>query len=184
MKAWIIAMLLGLTLAGCQMMEPRSTTSPERIEVIDRSEPAPREAEPESRPSPPSGRVARKVAFPESEYARLEKRGTASISGRLTVGGRAASQAAIAVAPVTTYSAEAAEKALAGVAVEPADPRAREYTHTTRTDGSGRFELSGLPSGEFYVSGNVENPRSGEPGIVIRQVSLGRGQHLQLELSR
>ncbi|SDJ62435.1 carboxypeptidase-like regulatory domain-containing protein [Billgrantia gudaonensis] len=183
MKAWIIAMLLGLTLAGCQMMEPRSTTSPERIEVIDRSEPTPSEPEPEKRPSS-SDRVARKVAFPESEYARLEKCGTAAISGRLTVGGRAAAQAAIAVAPVTTYSAEAAEKALAGVAVEPADPRAREYTHTTRTDGSGRFKLSGLPSGEFYVSGSVENPRSGNPGIVIRQVSLGPGQHLQLELSR
>lgn len=183
MKAWIPALLLGVLLAGCQMMEPRPGPSPERIEIIDRSEPAPRDAEPETRPTPP-GRVARQVDFPASEYARLEKSGTASISGRLSLNGIVGAGETVAVAPVTTYSAEAAEQALAGRAVEPADPRAREYTHTTRTDGDGRFRLTGLPAGEFYVSGSVVDPRSGERHIIIRQVSLGRGQSLQIDLRR
>ena len=183
MKAWIIALLLGLALAGCQMMEPRPATSPERIEVIDRGDPAPRDAAPEA-PTTAPDRVAREVAFPAGEYARLETSGTASISGQLTLDGRPVPHAGISVAPVTTYSAEAAEKALAGIAVAPADPRAREYTHTTRTGANGHFRLNGLPAGEFYVSGSLRDPRSGEPRIIIRQVSLGSGAHLQVNLRR
>ena len=80
--------------------------------------------------------------------------------------------------------AQAAEQALAGRAVEPADPRAREYTHLTRTDDQGRFTVNGIPAGEFYVSGSVVDPASGERRIVIRQVSLGNGQRLEVNLSR
>ncbi|TFH87367.1 hypothetical protein EQG41_08185 [Billgrantia azerbaijanica] len=181
MKAWISLLLLGVMLTGCQMMESRPAPSPERIEVIDRSEPAPREVMPGTTPPP---RVARQIAFPEAEYARLEKSGTASISGRLSLNGIVGAGETVSVAPVTTYSAEAAEQALAGRAVEPADPRARAYTHATRTDANGRFRLTGLPAGEFYVSGSVVDPRSGKRHIIIRQVSLGHGQSRQVDLRR
>ncbi|MDX1466253.1 MAG: hypothetical protein R3215_11180, partial [Halomonas sp.] len=102
----------------------------------------------------------------------------------LTIGGRPIANRPVAVAPVTTYSAEAAEQALAGRAVEPADPRARAYTHTTRTDGNGRFHLDGLPAGEFYVSSSARDPASGETRVIIQQVSLGNGQRRRIELSR
>ena len=178
MKRWIPMLLPAVLLAGCEIMPPAPTPT-ERIEVVDR------EVEPaeEVREVAP-GRVARQVAFPAAEYAALEKSGSAVISGRLTLGGQPVAGAGVSAAPVTTYSAEAAEKALAGIAVEPADPRAREYTHTTRTDGSGRFRISGLPGGDFYLSGAGPDPDSGEPRVVIRQIQLRNGQHLEANLSR
>ncbi len=184
MKRWIPMLLPGLLLAGCEIMPPAPSPT-ERIEVVDRDV-EPREA-PEGVEPPremPPGRVARQVAFPEAEYAALEKQGSGVISGRLTLGGQPVPDAGISAAPVTTYSAEAAEQALAGRAVEPADPRAREYTHATRTDDSGRFRLSGLPAGEFYLSGSGSDPASGETQVVIRQVQLRDGQQLETELSR
>lgn len=183
MKAWIPVALLGLTLAGCQMMEPGPP--PERIEVIEIGEPQRPDSErPEmERPTAP-GRVARQVAFPVEEYAELPKTGSAAISGRLSLNGMPGAGETISVAPVTTYSAEAAEHALAGRAVEPADPRAREYTHTTRTDANGRFSLQGLPPGEFYVSGSMVNPTRGQRQVLLRQVTLRNGQRIDVNLSR
>lgn len=184
MKRWIPMLLPGLLLAGCQIMPPAPSPT-ERIEVVDREvEPADRTPDVEEPRETPPGRVARQVDFPEAEYAALEKQGSAVISGQLTIGGRPVPNAGISAAPVTTYSAEAAEQALAGRAVEPADPRAREYTHSTRTDGNGRFRLNGLPSGHFYLSGSGPDPASGEARVVIRQVQLSRGQQLEVDLSR
>ncbi|MCG6659030.1 hypothetical protein HOP52_14815 [Halomonas campisalis] len=184
MKAWIPVALLGLALTGCQMMEPRPVLPPERIEVIDiGTQPAP-EIERDAPTAPSPGRVARQVSFPEAEYAALPRTGNATVSGRLALNGVAAAGETVSVAPVTTYSAEAAENALAGRAVEPADPRAREYTHTTRTDGNGNFTLNGLPPGEFYVSGSMVDPASGQRQIIIRQVTLSNGRSLQVNLTR
>ncbi|APE32031.1 hypothetical protein BOX17_14360 [Halomonas aestuarii] len=181
MTRWTLLALLGLSLAGCQIIEPRYPAGQsERVEVIERGMPAPDAAQ---RPST-TGRVARRVAFPAEEYAALEKRGNATISGRLTLGGRPVANRPVSAAPVTTYSAEAAEQALAGRAVEHADPRARAYTHTTRTDANGDFRLDGLPAGEFYVSSSARDPASGETRVILRQVSLGRGQSRRIELSR
>ena len=184
MTRGILLALLGLSLAGCQVIEPRYPAGQsERVEVIERGGQAPGATERADRPVS-DGRVARRVAFPTDEYAALEKHGSAAISGRLTIGGRPIANRTVAVAPVTTYSAEAAEQALAGRAVEPADPRAKAYTHTTRTDADGRFRLSGLPAGEFYVSSSARDPVSGKTRVIIHQVSLGSGQTRRLELSR
>ncbi|MGQ4877130.1 carboxypeptidase-like regulatory domain-containing protein [Billgrantia sp. LNSP4103-1] len=184
MKAWIPLVLLGLTLAGCQMMEPGPP--PERIEVIEAGEPQrpDRERPGTDRRAAPTDRVARQVAFPAGEYAELPKSGSAAISGRLSLNGSPGAGETVSVAPVTTYSAEAAEHALAGRAVEPADPRAREYTHTTRTDGNGQFSLQGLPAGEFYVSGSMVNPANGQRQVLLRQVTLRNGQRIDVNLSR
>ncbi|SFT86495.1 carboxypeptidase-like regulatory domain-containing protein [Halomonas saccharevitans] len=185
MTRWILLILVGLALSGCQIIEPRYPGGPsgqsERVEVIERGTRAPDERA--ARPSA-DGRVARQVAFPADEYATLSKRGSAAISGRLTIGGRPMADRSVSVAPITTYSAEAAEQALAGRAVEPADPRARAYTHTTRTDADGRFRLNGLPAGEFYVSSSARDPVSGQTRVIIQQVSLGNGQSRRIELSR
>lgn len=179
MRYPILIALLGLILTGCQMLPPGGF--PQRggpAEVIDIGEP-----EGQTR-----GRVPRQVAFPAKEYAALEKTGSAALSGRLTLDSTAGTVIGagetISVAPVTTYSAEAAEQALAGRAVEPADPRARAYTHTTRTDANGHFLLRGLPSGEFYVSGSLVDPANGKRRVVIHQVSLAPGQHRQIQLQR
>lgn len=179
MKVWIPLILVGLFLAGCQM---QPGPPPERIEVIEIGDPPPDEERPDAE-RPPTERIPRQIAFSAQEYAALEKTGTAAISGRLRLNGSPGSGETISVAPVTTYSAEAAEHALAGRAVEPADPRAREYTHTTRTDANGHFVLQGLPSGAFYVSGSMVGSR-GVRQVILHQVSLRSGQHLEVDLSR
>ncbi|RTR00195.1 carboxypeptidase-like regulatory domain-containing protein [Halomonas nitroreducens] len=179
MRYPILTALLGLILTGCQMLPPGGAPQREGpAEVIDIGE-----SKGQTR-----GRVPRQVAFPAEEYAALEKVGSAALSGRLTLdttsGKVVGAGETISVAPVTTYSAEAAEQALAGRAVEPADPRARAYTHTTRTDANGHFLLRGLPAGEFYVSGSLVDPASGKRRVVIHQVSLAPGQHRQVQLRR
>lgn len=181
MKKWMAVVIMAMVLGGCQTMDPGVTREP--IEVTDVGT----EAEPAPDEGPPPGRVAREVAFPEAEYAALEKQGNASISGRLSMNSGSGtiygSNTSVSAAPVTTYSAEAAEKALAGQAVEPADPRAQAHTRQARTDGEGRFTINGLAAGDYYVSGSI-TPPDGRPRIIINQVRVGSGQSVNVNLSR
>ena len=177
MRQWTAVVLLGSLLAGCQGMLPGSDGRPP--EIIDRSEQA-----------PGSAVVERKVAFPADTYAKLEKRGNATIKGRLrytTAQGRTlvGANEQISIAPATAYSAEAADVALAGKRIEPADPRAREYTHYAQTDGNGYFVANGLPAGVFYVAGSVLLPdgESRSP-LILKQVKIGAGQTREVDLSR
>ncbi|WP_227368125.1 carboxypeptidase regulatory-like domain-containing protein [Halomonas sp. M20] len=172
MGKWIAIALAGLLLGGCEFVGRGPDTGPPVVE--DRTEPPPEQVE-------------RKIAFPEQEYAKLDKNGTASISGRLFI--RTASGVVygagetVSVAPATRYSAEAAEVALAGGYIEPADPRAQAYTHYAKADEQGYFKITGLPAGVFYVAGRVARP-GGERVVIINQVSLGKGQGKKIELSR
>lgn len=133
-------------------------------------------------------RVQRTVAFPEAEYARLDKTGTSVIKGRMSYEWQGqtiyANRAGISIAPVTTYSAEAAELALAGKTASRADPRAQAYTHIVRTDSNGYFNATGLPSGTFYVAGVVQLPDGTRSSLILSQVQVGRGQTRSIELSR
>lgn len=177
-----LPILTGLILTGCQLLPPDGATRRGPAEVIDIGGEAPGTA------TTSRGRVPRQVSFPADEYAALEKTGSAALSGRLTLNTASGTVVGrgetVSVAPITTYSAEAAEQALAGRAVEPADPRARAYTHTTRTDGDGYFVLRGLPSGSFYVSSSVVDPASGQRQVIIHQVSLSDGRRHEVQLSR
>ncbi|MCW4151158.1 hypothetical protein OM427_16635 [Halomonas sp. 18H] len=190
MRHLLLVLSLGVALAGCQMAPYSGETQrDESIEVSDVNQGTERQdtTQPETPPSG-RGRVPRQVEFPAEQYAALEKSGSAALSGRLTLdtssGSVVGANETISVAPITTYSAEAAEQALAGRAVERADPRARAYTHTTRTDGNGYFMLQGLPSGNFYVSGSLVNPTTGQRQVVIHETRLNQGQHREIDLSR
>lgn len=177
MMRWSLVVLLALVLTGCQIA-PQWPTPPSGEPSIEEL-PAPDE-------SKADGRVPRQVSFPEREYAALEKTGNASIRGRLyqnDASGNLVPGAGetVSIAPVTTYSAEAAEVALSGRAIAPADPRAREYTHYARTDGDGNFVANGLPAGEYYVAGRV-SALNGRP--IIHQVSVRHGQTVSVTLKR
>ncbi|MES3674881.1 hypothetical protein QC589_02885 [Halomonas elongata] len=179
MRQILLPLLLGAVLAGCQALPPSvGTQRDDSVDITDIGDERDTDR----------GRVPRQVDFPEDEYAALEKTGNAALSGRLTLdtasGTVVGGGETISVAPVTTYSAEAAEQALAGRAVERADPRARAYTHTTRTDGNGYFMLRGLPSGNFYVSGSLVDPTSGQRRVIIHEVGLRDGQHREIQLNR
>ncbi|WP_136065832.1 carboxypeptidase regulatory-like domain-containing protein [Modicisalibacter radicis] len=177
MRQWMGIVLLGGLLAGCQGLMPGSDGEPP--EVVDRTDQA-----------PGSAVVERQVAFPADTYAKLEKRGSATIKGRLrytTRQGRTivGADEKVSIAPATEYSAEAADVALAGKRIEPADPRAREYTHYARTDGNGYFVAHGIPAGVFYVAGSVRLPdgQSRSP-LILKQVRVGAGQTREVDLSR
>lgn len=133
-------------------------------------------------------RVQRSVAFPEAEYAKLDKTGTSVIKGRMSYDWQGqtiyANRAGISIAPVTTYSAEAAELALAGKTASRADPRAQAYTHIVRTDSNGYFTATGLPSGTFYVAGVIQLPDGSRSPLILSQVQVGSGQTRDIELSR
>jgi len=165
----IAIVMLGLVLAGCQAIAPDGE-APEVEDLTTGTQ-----------------RVERQVPFPAEEYAKLDKAGTASVSGRLFLetpnGVIPGAGETVSIAPATKYSAEAAEIALTGRAVEPADPRAREYTHYVTTDAQGYFQATGLPAGVFYIAGSVKPP-GGERQIIINQISLREGQSLEVSLSR
>ncbi|WP_458525668.1 carboxypeptidase-like regulatory domain-containing protein [Onishia taeanensis] len=169
--------LLALALTGCQIAPQWPSTPPGGPTIEDL-------------PSPDDtgkdGRVPRQVSFPEREYAALEKTGNASIRGRLyqhDARGNLVPGAGetVSIAPVTTYSAEAAEVTLSGRAIAPADPRARAYTHYARTDANGYFVANGLPAGEYYVAGRISE-LNGPP--IIHQISVRRGQTASVTLKR
>lgn len=170
MGKWIAMLLVGSLLTGCQYIEVSPWSKPQ-VEDISAS-----------------GRVARKVAFPAEEYAALEKHGSAVVTGRLFLETRTGVfpgiNETISIAPATAYSAEAAEVALTGKAVEPADPRAREYTHYTQTDEQGYFKATGLPAGIFYIAGSIMPPGESKPRIIINQIEIRDGQTLKVTLSR
>lgn len=168
----IAIVVLGLVLAGCQAIGPGRSGPPE-VEDLGTG----------------SQRVAREVPFPVEEYAKLEKTGSATVSGRLFLetsnGVVPGAGETVSIAPATEYSAEAAQVALMGRAVEPADPRAREYTHYVTTDARGYFTVSGLPAGIFYIAGSVKPPGpNAQRRIIINQISLSEGQTLEVSLSR
>lgn len=133
-------------------------------------------------------RVERTIAFPEAEYAKIDKTGTSVIKGRMSYDWKGqtvyANGDGISVAPVTTYSAEAAELALSGKTVERADSRAQAYTHIVRTDSNGYFNAGSLPSGTFYVAGVIKLPDGTRSPLILSQVQVGRGQTRSIELSR
>lgn len=177
MRQWIGIIVLGSLLAGCQGMMPDDDGQPP--EVIDRTGQA-----------PGANVVERQVAFPADTYAKLEKSGNATIKGRLrytTAQGQTivGANEKVSIAPATQYSAEAADVALAGKRIEPADPRAREYTHYARTDGDGYFVAHGIPAGVFYVAGSVPLPDGqGRSPLILKQVRIGAGQTREVDLSR
>lgn len=188
MHKWLAMMAIGVMVAGCQVIGPGVDSRPQRVEIIDRD--TERDADSDTRPSPPAGRVARQVSFPEQEYAALSKHGNATITGRLSFTTRSGNRIyganeTISIAPVTTYSAEAAEVALSGRAVEPADPRAQEFTRQARTDSQGHFTVNSLPAGDYYVAGSVSLPGTNQRSpIIIHQVRVGAGQTARVTLSR
>lgn len=166
----IAIVVLGLVLAGCQAIGPGRSGPPE-VEDLGTGQ----------------QRVERQVPFSAEKYAKLEKTGSATVTGRLFLetssGMIPGAGETVSIAPATAYSAEAAEVALTGRAVEPADPRAREYTHYATTDSRGYFTANGLPAGVFYIAGSVKPP-GGERRIIINQISLSEGETLEVSLSR
>ena len=136
----------------------------------------------------------RQAQFIEGEYAPYANRGSSSIAGQVflrTRGGevRYGAGSDVYVNPVTSYSTEWWSRAVVGGRqLQAADPRTGPYQHTARADGEGRFLITGLSAGEYYVVSSVywEVPnrygleRTG--GNVGRRIRLGDGVRVDLVL--
>lgn len=140
-----------------------------------------------------SAQVERQVAFPEDEYAKLEKSGDSVIEGQLflkTRGGDVKLGAGneVIATPVTTYTEETTRIYRQNKQPLYTDPRAKEYTHRTIADGEGRFKLTGLPEGNFFVAGAVAwevGPYSSTQGdIIIKRVYVKEGETKKVMLTK
>lgn len=102
----------------------------------------------------PQERVAK---YDPAEYARYAGSGTARISGQAfakTVGGdvKYAAGNTVWLYPVTSMTTEWYNTAIkGGKPMKAGDERMMQHSRSTVADGSGNFEFSGLPAGEYYV---------------------------------
>lgn len=102
-----------------------------------------------------------RMPFPAEEYAKLNRSGSAKVTGQVflkTAGGDVKFGAGneVILNPVTSYSDEWYVRAFIGKAwLEDADVRLWSYAQKTISDGSGRFMFRRVPNGEYYVLSKV-----------------------------
>lgn len=126
---------------------------------------------------PPQPRVA---VFDATEYAAYAGKGTGKLTGQgfmKTRGGdvKLCAGEAVYLNPVTSYSTEWFNATVAGIALEPADPRASEFIRSTLGGADGHFEFNELPAGEYYVMTTVrwEVPSSYQGGLTPQGGPVG-----------
>lgn len=93
--------------------------------------------------------------FDETEFSPYATPGSATIRGEAflkTRGGevRYGAGNTVTLMPVTSYSREIWQAALQGKVTDK-DPRWEKYIRTTVADGTGKFEFTKLPAGEYFL---------------------------------
>lgn len=144
----------------------------------------------------PTAPLPRLVSFNEEEYRPYAAAGTSVIYGEAflkTQAGDVKKGAGnkIHLNPVTQYSTEWYERAvLAGIPLEPADPRVFHYHREMIADSEGRFRFEKLPAGEYYaiceitwayVQGNALLPTG---GVAHAKIRVGPGEEVKAILIR
>jgi hypothetical protein len=95
--------------------------------------------------------------YDPAEYARYAGSGSGRITGQAfakTVGGdvKYAAGNTVWLYPVTSMSTEWYQTAIkGGKPMKAGDQRMMQHSRSTVADGSGNFEFSGLPAGNYYV---------------------------------
>lgn len=103
---------------------------------------------------PQQERVAK---YDSAEYARYAGNGSSRITGQAfakTVGGdvKYAAGNTVWLYPVTSMTTEWYQTAIkGGKPMKTGDQRMMQHSRSTVADGSGNFEFSGLPAGDYYV---------------------------------
>jgi len=136
-----------------------------------------------------------RIPFPQAEYNRLARTGSATIKGSIyildatgqKVYGR---QTRLYLNPVTSYSRQwYQESYLGGRKMAKADSRLFNYLKFTTSDKNGRFAFYGVPAGSYYVIGVVrcgqecgyDTPQNIR---VAKEVRVGSGGTVDVELSK
>lgn len=133
--------------------------------------------------------------FPESEYAKLQKTGDATVTGQVfmkTRGGdvKVGAGSEILLIPVTSYSRVFYSAYLADRPVSNHDERVKAYTIRTQADGTGSFRFKNVPPGKYYLTGDVvwEAPtRYGmtrQGGLIAKEIAVEPGSESNVMLTK
>lgn len=134
----------------------------------------------------------RKAVFDPAEYASYLRGGNGAIAGQafmVTRGGDVKFGAGreVVANPVTTYSTEWFERGvMGGERLKPPAPGMPEPKRVV-ADGNGRFTISGLAAGDYYVACWIvwEVPTYGvSGGWVGKRVTVRDGQTTEVVLTR
>lgn len=102
-----------------------------------------------------------RMKFPEYQYADLPTTGESIVTGQVflkTRGGdvKVGAGSKVIIFPATTYSNETFHfEYKQGRTMSPVDPRAHKYSHSTIADADGKFKITNLPSGKYYIMSEV-----------------------------
>jgi len=135
----------------------------------------------------------KRMAFPASEYANLQKLGKGTIKGSIYLKdsyGRqiSGSGTRLYLNPVTSYSTQWYEESyLEGNTMQQADSRLFNYLKFTASDSSGRYGFYGVPSGSYYLIGTVKCGQecgfSGTKNVrIAKKVTISGNQILDTDL--
>jgi hypothetical protein len=94
--------------------------------------------------------------FDAQEFAPFAGSGSSSISGQAflrTRGGevRYGAGRTVTLIPKTNYSSELWNASLKGFTIDYVEPEYIKYQKRTIADGSGNFEFTNLPAGEYFI---------------------------------
>jgi hypothetical protein len=103
---------------------------------------------------------SRQTQFNEADFIAASARGSGMVTGEvyLMLGNTklTADREVVVLAPVNAYTTENVRRRfLGGENLQSADNRIDKYLHYTRTDADGRFSITGVPSGDYYLESEI-----------------------------
>jgi len=103
---------------------------------------------------------SRQTQFNEADFIAAAARGSGVVTGQVYLmldnTKLTADQEIVALAPVNTYTTENIRRRyLGGENLQSADNRIDKYLRNTTTDADGRFSITGVPSGDYYLESEI-----------------------------
>jgi hypothetical protein len=103
---------------------------------------------------------SRQTQFNEADFIAASARGSGVVTGEvyLMLGSTkvTADREVVVLIPVNAYTTENVRRRfLGGENLQSADSRIDKYVHDTTTDADGRFSITGVPSGDYYLESEI-----------------------------
>jgi hypothetical protein len=103
---------------------------------------------------------SRQTRFNEADFITAAARGSGVVTGQVYLmldnQKLTADREGVALAPVNAYTTENIRRRyLGGENLQSADNRIDKYVHGTTTDADGRFSITGIPPGDYYLESEI-----------------------------
>ena len=103
---------------------------------------------------------SRQTQFNEADFIAASAHGSGVVTGEvyLMLGSTkvTADREVVVLIPVNAYTTENVRRRfLGGENLQSADSRIDKYVHDTTTDADGRFSITGVPSGDYYLESEI-----------------------------